>query len=91
MEENLIGRNLQILRLASFLTLQELSERTSINAKTIQKYETGVTEPKVSQLRIFATVFNVPLELIILKKLKLTYEVMEEYIIPLPQLEGKKV
>ena len=56
------NENLKALRLACGLAQRQLAEKLNISLKTISHWETGYSEPSVSQLVQLADFFDVSLD-----------------------------
>ena len=52
-------------RQASNLTQQELATKSNLSIATIRKYESGERIPKYSSLESLATIFNIPIDLLL--------------------------
>ncbi len=56
------SENLKGLRKAKGIGQKELAERLNVSAKSVSHWETGYTEPSVSQLISLADYFDVSLD-----------------------------
>jgi len=59
---NKFKSNLKTLRKENGITQQALADALNITLKTISHWETGYTEPSISQIIELATFFHVKLE-----------------------------
>lgn len=59
--KNSLSTKLELLRKSKGLTQKDVADILKINRTTYTKYETGVTEPNISSLRILAEIFEVDL------------------------------
>lgn len=64
--KNRFKENLKFLRKTRELKQSELAEHLKISEKTVSHWETGYTEPSISQLLQLAEFFEVPLEELII-------------------------
>ena len=60
--ENRFRSNLQQLRKEGKMTQRQLASALHISVKTISHWETGYTEPSVTQILDLAQFFNISLE-----------------------------
>jgi transcriptional regulator with XRE-family HTH domain len=70
--KNNVAKNIQTFRNVNGLTLEQLSEKTGIDPKTLNKYEKGITEPNATKLIALARVFNIDLSTLITAEVELT-------------------
>lgn len=54
--------NLKMLRKEQNIGQQELAEKLKVSAKTISHWETGYTEPSISQLIMIANFFDITID-----------------------------
>lgn len=57
-----LAENLKALRLESGLGQKQLAEKLNVSPKTVSHWETGYTEPTVSQLIAIADYFDIPID-----------------------------
>lgn len=62
MSKGLLAQRIESLRKSKGLTQEALAEGASINLRTLQRIEAGVTQPRGNTLRLIARVFETPLE-----------------------------
>ena len=62
------SENLKILRKENKIGQNKLATELSVSTKTISHWETGYTEPSISQLIALANYFNITLDELILGK-----------------------
>lgn len=60
MENNYTGDKLKEMRLKKKMTQEELSEKSSINVRTIQRIENGEVSPRGSTLNLLANALDTP-------------------------------
>ena len=60
--------NLKILRKENKIDQNKLAKELNVSSKTVSHWETGYTEPSISQLVMIANFFNVTLDELILGK-----------------------
>lgn len=75
MRDNNFGKNLAAMRACKGLTLSDLAGLTHINAKTINKYETGLLMPTVSNLIILSDYFCLDTDTFLKREIVLKYEI----------------
>ena len=63
-----LGENLKTLRKENKIEQVKLAKELNVSAKTISHWETGYTEPSVSQLIAIANFYNITLDELILGK-----------------------
>lgn len=56
-----IGRHICDLRMYADLTQEELAERTGLDRKSIHRFETGLSSPRLDHLLLIASALRVPL------------------------------
>ena len=54
--------NLKKLRKEQKIGQQEMAEKLSVSVKTISHWETGYTEPSISQLIAIANIFDISID-----------------------------
>ncbi|GAB3265240.1 hypothetical protein GCM10027347_32830 [Larkinella harenae] len=62
MSKGLLAAKIGGLRRSKGLSQEELAESASINLRTVQRIETGKTEPRGQTLRLIAKALNTPIE-----------------------------
>ena len=62
------SENLKILRKENKIGQNKLATELSVSTKTISHWETGYTEPSITQLIAIANYFNITLDELILGK-----------------------
>ncbi|MDE7329150.1 MAG: helix-turn-helix domain-containing protein [Clostridia bacterium] len=66
MEENNVSKNIRQLRTIAKLKQSELAAMLNVSAKLISHWETGYSEPSISQLIALSRIFNVTIDELIL-------------------------
>lgn len=72
--KNNFAKNLRLIRNVKGITLDELANKSSVNAKTLNKYEMGATEANVSILIQIANALNVGLDYLCSSELEIKIE-----------------
>ena len=60
------SNNLKLLRTAKKLSQKDLATKMNITIKTISHWETGYTEPSISQLVMLSEIFDISIDDLIL-------------------------
>ena len=68
MTDHDFGKNLKVLRRAEDIEQTKLAKALNISVKTISHWETGYTEPSISQLIQLADFFNITLDELVGRK-----------------------
>lgn len=74
---NNFAKNLRTLRIGAGLTLEDLTGRSGVAHKTINKYETGLTQPPLDKLIALAKALDVSVSFLISANIELKISVIK--------------
>lgn len=79
MKSNELGENIYFLRKRKKLTQEEFTNKIGVSNKTISKWETGYSIPKLDDLSKISKYFNVPINVLINKELLDNYKIKSKF------------
>lgn len=79
MNNNELGENIYFLRKRKKLTQEEFANKIKVSNKTISKWETGYSIPKLDDLSKISKYFNVPINVLVNKELLDNYKIKSKF------------